>query len=194
MKKIMFNDRYGLTQAVLEGRKTQTRRNFTLTLYKQADKGGGLTEVFPASVYGGIKGCKALHGPFGNIKFVPTGGVGLENLQDYAKLPFIHAVGGGWLCDKKDMLNGNYARISETAKKSIDVLLGFGVIGEDSIPVSFHSVAENEKRQGKQSIYTNSVERAIYYLGKYGWKMEKREEDRVCLKDEQGAEVCLVQA
>lgn len=28
MKKIMFNDRYGLTQAVLEGRKTQTRRTF----------------------------------------------------------------------------------------------------------------------------------------------------------------------
>lgn len=26
MKKIMFNDRYGLTQAVLEGKKTQTRR------------------------------------------------------------------------------------------------------------------------------------------------------------------------
>lgn len=27
MKKIMFNDKYGLTQAVLEGRKTQTRRS-----------------------------------------------------------------------------------------------------------------------------------------------------------------------
>jgi hypothetical protein len=26
MKKIMFNDRYGLTEAVLSGRKTQTRR------------------------------------------------------------------------------------------------------------------------------------------------------------------------
>lgn len=26
MKKIMFNDRYGLTKAVLEGKKTQTRR------------------------------------------------------------------------------------------------------------------------------------------------------------------------
>ena len=26
MKKIMFNDRYGLTQAVIEGRKTMTRR------------------------------------------------------------------------------------------------------------------------------------------------------------------------
>ena len=29
MKKIMFDDQYGLTQAVLEGRKTQTRRMFT---------------------------------------------------------------------------------------------------------------------------------------------------------------------
>lgn len=30
MKKIMFNDKYGLTQAVLEGRKTMTRRNTDL--------------------------------------------------------------------------------------------------------------------------------------------------------------------
>lgn len=32
MKKIMFNDKYGLTQAVLEGRKTQTRRMVGITL------------------------------------------------------------------------------------------------------------------------------------------------------------------
>lgn len=32
MKKIMFNDRYGLTQAVLEGRKTQTRRILNPTM------------------------------------------------------------------------------------------------------------------------------------------------------------------
>lgn len=31
MKKIMFNDKYGLTKAVLEGRKTQTRRIFYAT-------------------------------------------------------------------------------------------------------------------------------------------------------------------
>ena len=51
MKKIMFNDKHGLTQAVLEGRKTQTRRNLTLTLHKKADYGGGLIEVFPTKVY-----------------------------------------------------------------------------------------------------------------------------------------------
>lgn len=38
MKKIMFKDRYGLTQAVLEGRKTMTRRVVTMTLHKKDGK------------------------------------------------------------------------------------------------------------------------------------------------------------
>ena len=47
----MFNDRYGLTSAVLDGRKTQTRRILTLTLHKKAYRGNGLIEVFPTKVY-----------------------------------------------------------------------------------------------------------------------------------------------
>lgn len=35
MKKIMFNDKYGLTQAVLKGRKTQTRRILSPTIFFQ---------------------------------------------------------------------------------------------------------------------------------------------------------------
>ena len=35
MKKIMCNDKYGLTQAVLEGRKTQTRRMLNPTMFFQ---------------------------------------------------------------------------------------------------------------------------------------------------------------
>ena len=35
MKKIMFNDKYGLTQSVLKGRKTQTRRMLNPTLFFQ---------------------------------------------------------------------------------------------------------------------------------------------------------------
>ena len=35
MKKIMFNDKYGLTQAVLDGRKTMTRREIKLTPIKK---------------------------------------------------------------------------------------------------------------------------------------------------------------
>lgn len=37
MQKIMFNDRYGLTEAVLEGRKTQTRRVISVNFYNRVD-------------------------------------------------------------------------------------------------------------------------------------------------------------
>ena len=50
MKKIMFSDVYGLTQAVLEGRKTQTRRLLTLTLH-EGDLHEDLKEVYPDKVF-----------------------------------------------------------------------------------------------------------------------------------------------
>ena len=40
-----------LTKAVLDGRKTQTRRLLTLTLHKKADKGNDLIEVYPTKVF-----------------------------------------------------------------------------------------------------------------------------------------------
>lgn len=51
MKKIMFNDKFLLTQAVLDGRKTQTRRLLTLTLHEKADRGNDLIEVSPSKVF-----------------------------------------------------------------------------------------------------------------------------------------------
>ena len=51
MRKIMFNDEFLLTKAVLEGRKTQTRRLLTLTLHKKADRGNALIEVSPSKVF-----------------------------------------------------------------------------------------------------------------------------------------------
>ena len=49
MKKIMFNDRYGLTQAVLEGKKTMTRRLMTMTLHKK--NGKEMTPVVPDDMF-----------------------------------------------------------------------------------------------------------------------------------------------
>ena len=86
-------------------------------------------KFFPASVYGGVAGCKALYGPYAvaNVRFVPTGGIHLESLDDYADKPFIHAVGGGWLADQKAIQAGDYTRITANAKCAIDRLLGFEV-------------------------------------------------------------------
>lgn len=51
MKKILFSDKFLLTQAVLDGRKTQTRRLLTLTLHKKADTRNTLIEVSPSKVF-----------------------------------------------------------------------------------------------------------------------------------------------
>ena len=54
-------------------------------------------KFFPAGAAGGIPMLKALAGPFGDVKFCPTGGIGQGNYQDYLALNNVFAVGGSWL-------------------------------------------------------------------------------------------------
>lgn len=71
-----------------------------------------VVKFFPAGVYGGLNAMKALSGPFGGIKFIPTGGVSTANIAEYAAAPFIFAVGGSWVCTKKDISEGNFDKIT----------------------------------------------------------------------------------
>ena len=59
----------------------------------------GLTTVkfFPAGTSGGAKAVAALAAPFGDVGFVPTGGIGPGNLAEYLALPSVRAVGGSWM-------------------------------------------------------------------------------------------------
>ena len=50
MKKIMFNDRYGLTAAVLRGDKTMTRRLMTMTLHRRG-MDGQMVKIIPDNIY-----------------------------------------------------------------------------------------------------------------------------------------------
>ena len=62
----------------------------------------GITVVkfFPANVYGGLKAMKALSGPFPQIKFIPTGGVNRDNLDEFLSWDKIYAVGGSFMVDE----------------------------------------------------------------------------------------------
>ena len=75
----------------------------------------GLTMVkfFPANVYGGLKALKNLAAPFGNMKFLPTGGVSNDNIKEFIDTPFILAVGGSWVCPKADIKEGNWEKITQ---------------------------------------------------------------------------------
>ena len=70
--------------------------------------GLSVVKFFPANVYGGLAGMKALSAPFGGVRFIPTGGVAAANLKEYASAPFVCAVGGSWVCPKKEIAAGNF--------------------------------------------------------------------------------------
>ena len=75
--------------------------------------GLGLVKFFPANVYGGLKALKNLAAPFGTMKFLPTGGVNNDNIKEFIDTPFIHAVGGSWVCPKADIAAGNWEKITQ---------------------------------------------------------------------------------
>lgn len=86
-----------------------------------------IVKFFPANVYGGLQAMKALAAPFGDIKFIPTGGVNAENVGEFISAPFVHAIGGSWVCPKGDIAAGNFERITELSKKARENALGFQI-------------------------------------------------------------------
>lgn len=72
-----------------------------------------VVKFFPANVYGGLNAMKNLSAPFTGIKFLPTGGVNASNIKEYVSAPFIFAVGGSWVCPKKEVAAGNFEKITQ---------------------------------------------------------------------------------
>lgn len=62
----------------------------------------GITTVkfFPANVYGGLKALKALSAPFPQVKFIPTGGVNRDNLEEFLAFDKVAAVGGSFFVEE----------------------------------------------------------------------------------------------
>ena len=71
-----------------------------------------MVKFFPANVYGGLNAMKNLSAPFVGLKFLPTGGVNTANIKEHIETPFIHAVGGSWVCPKADIAAGNWEKIT----------------------------------------------------------------------------------
>ena len=75
-----------------------------------------VVKFFPANVYGGLTAMKNLSAPFVGMKFLPTGGVNTANIKEYIDTPFIHAVGGSWVCPKAEVAARNWDKITQLCK------------------------------------------------------------------------------
>lgn len=142
--------------------------------------GLSVLKFFPANVYGGLSAIKSLAGPFGGVKFIPTGGINEGNVGEFARSPFIHAVGGSWICPQKHIDNGNFEEITRLTKNARNTLLGFelGHVGINA-PDSETAMAISEKlsqafgfaaKEGNSSVFSSDGIEIMksMYLGKMG--------------------------
>ena len=77
-------------------------------------------KFFPAEAAGGVKMLKAIAGPFPQALFCPTGGISPANYRDYLTLPNVLCIGGSWLAPQEAMDKGDWARITQLARKAIE--------------------------------------------------------------------------
>lgn len=78
-------------------------------------------KFFPAGAAGGPELLKAMATPYVNlgVQFCPTGGVSIDNMNDYLSMPEVFAIGGSWLATKRQIQAKNWATITQQVKEAL---------------------------------------------------------------------------
>ena len=82
------------------------------------EDGYGALKFFPAIQAGGAAMLKAWQGPFGDVRFCPTGGVTAANAGELLALANVVCVGGSWLTPADAVLSGDWDRITQLAREA----------------------------------------------------------------------------
>jgi len=81
-----------------------------------------VVKLFPAEVVGGVNMLKALSGPYGNMMFMPTGGISESNVSEYLALKNVIACGGSWMVPEKAIDNQEFEKIEELTRIAVECI------------------------------------------------------------------------
>ena len=84
-------------------------------------------KFFPAEALGGLKMIKAMSAPYGDVRFVPTGGINEKNLPEYMAFPKISACGGSWMVPEDAIADKDWNRIEKLTRNAVDIMLGLEI-------------------------------------------------------------------
>ena len=76
-------------------------------------------KLFPATAVGGIETLNGFYGPFPSMRFCPTGGINLHNLNDLLKLPNVLCAGGSWIVPKMVLKNKEFSSITKLCHEAL---------------------------------------------------------------------------
>jgi len=83
------------------------------------DYGYDHLKFFPAEASGGVNAIKSIGGPFPDIKFCPTGGININNINDYLALKNVACCGGSWLVTDEIVKNKDWSTITQLCNEAI---------------------------------------------------------------------------
>ena len=76
-------------------------------------------KVFPAEAVNAYALIKSLEAPFQNIRFCPTGGINLSNVNRYLVLPNVACAGGSWMLPADQVQAGNWSAIESLCREAM---------------------------------------------------------------------------
>ncbi|MCF7838688.1 MAG: bifunctional 4-hydroxy-2-oxoglutarate aldolase/2-dehydro-3-deoxy-phosphogluconate aldolase [Candidatus Marinimicrobia bacterium] len=83
------------------------------------DHGLEVLKFFPAETFGGLKALKALSAPYGQVRFIPTGGITAENLPAYLAFPKVLACGGSWMVAGDLLQAGRFEEVTRLTRLAV---------------------------------------------------------------------------
>ena len=83
------------------------------------EQGCRILKYFPAETTGGMKHLKSMAAPYQylGLKFIPLGGLNIDNARSYLESPLITAIGGSWLAKRPQIQSENWDAITNNAKE-----------------------------------------------------------------------------
>ena len=85
-------------------------------------------KFFPAEAAGGLDMIKAMSAPYGNLKFMPTGGINISNLNSYLEFDKIIAWGGTWMVKQELIREGSFKEIENITREAVETMLSFELL------------------------------------------------------------------
>jgi 2-dehydro-3-deoxyphosphogluconate aldolase/(4S)-4-hydroxy-2-oxoglutarate aldolase len=79
-----------------------------------------VVKFFPAESLGGVKALRALSGPYGMMRWVPTGGISIDNLKGYLAFEKVLACGGSWIATPELIRAGRFDEIGRLARQAVE--------------------------------------------------------------------------
>ncbi|HNQ96864.1 MAG TPA: bifunctional 4-hydroxy-2-oxoglutarate aldolase/2-dehydro-3-deoxy-phosphogluconate aldolase [Treponemataceae bacterium] len=154
------------------------------------EKGITHLKFFPAEASGGVAMLQALSGPFPGVRFMPTGGISLENIPSYAKCSNVFALGGSWMVNQDLIDKEDWDEIRRRSLQAVTAMQGFslahlGINCKDTDEAketsAFFSLLGFVPKDGEKSIFNGTAIEVMKspFLGSMGhialscWNIER---------------------